>query len=208
MFSSFWVPSIAFIRGEHTFYSSSATYAHAGKSLMYLMHRGSKSQLEWKLKQWHFTKNMGVMDWKYVGNEIHRRKCRGKESKVYLSGIPLRMKNIERGVSRYCYETAIEKAMHRKYTHTQSQSPIKLTRKDVPEPPMPEDQPLLVCTPAPQEMKWPCGLDNVPWLVSRRLVEGNSSKYPAYLVVNGIKRYPYRSRSQTVKSHEHLLQFL
>ncbi|KAF4815949.1 hypothetical protein CGCSCA5_v006771 [Colletotrichum siamense] len=73
----------------------------------------SKAQLEWKLKQWHFTKNMGVMDWKYVGYEIHRRKCRGKESKVYLSGIPLRMKDIERGVSRNCYETAIEKAMRR-----------------------------------------------------------------------------------------------
>ncbi|KAF3808058.1 hypothetical protein GCG54_00012637 [Colletotrichum gloeosporioides] len=74
----------------------------------------SKAQLEWKLKQWHFTKNMGIMDWKYVANEIHRRKCRGKESKVYLSGIPLRMKAIERGVSRYCYQTAIEKATRRR----------------------------------------------------------------------------------------------
>ncbi|KAF4922849.1 hypothetical protein CGCVW01_v005036, partial [Colletotrichum viniferum] len=116
----------------------------------------SKAQLEWKLKQWHFTKNMGVMDWKYVGYEIHRRKCRGKESKVYLSGIPLRMKDIERGVSRNCYETAIEKAM-----------------RHVPEPAMPEDQALLVCTPAPQENNWPCRLNNVPWLVSRRLIEGN-----------------------------------
>ncbi|KAJ0369694.1 hypothetical protein COL26b_010389 [Colletotrichum chrysophilum] len=57
---------------------------------------------------------MGAMDWKYVGNEMHRRKCRGKESKVYLSGIRLRPKTIERGVLRYCYETAIEKAMCRK----------------------------------------------------------------------------------------------
>ncbi|KAK2737514.1 ankyrin repeat protein [Colletotrichum kahawae] len=114
----------------------------------------SKAQLEWKLKQWHLTKNMGVMDWKYVGNEIHRRKCRGKESKVYLSGIPLRTKAVERGISRYCYETAIEKAMH-------------------PEPPVPEDQPLLVCTPAAQEMNLPSRLDNIPWLLSRRLIEGN-----------------------------------
>ncbi|KAI8169895.1 hypothetical protein K4K49_009878 [Colletotrichum sp. SAR 10_70] len=87
----------------------------------------SKAQLEWKLKQWHLTKNMAVMDWKYVGNEIHRRKCRGKETKVYLSGIPLRTKAIERGLSRYCYETAMEKAMDY-----------------VSQPPVPEDQPLLV----------------------------------------------------------------
>ncbi|KAI8292709.1 hypothetical protein K4K60_000064 [Colletotrichum sp. SAR11_57] len=80
----------------------------------------SKAQLEWRLKQWHFTKNMGVLDWKY------------------------------------CYETAIEKAM----CH-------------VPEPPMPEDQPLLVCTPAPEEMNWPCRVDNIPWLLSRKLIEGN-----------------------------------
>ncbi|KAL3293317.1 ankyrin [Colletotrichum asianum] len=114
----------------------------------------SKAQLEWKLKQWYFTKNMGVMDWKYVCNEYHRRKCKGKGSKVYLSGIPLRTKAVERGVSRYCYETAIEKTM-----------------RHVPKPPMPEDQPLLMCTPGPEQMNRPCRLDNIPWLLSRRLIE-------------------------------------
>ncbi|KAF4830534.1 hypothetical protein CGCTS75_v005908 [Colletotrichum tropicale] len=129
----------------------------------------SKAQLEWKLKQWHFTKNMGVMDWKYVGSEIHRRKYRGKGSKVYLSGIPLRTKAIERGISRYCYETAIEKAT----CH-------------VPEPPMPEDQPLLVCTPAPEETNWPFGLDNLPWFISRRLIDGKDFRnyWIAYLLIS------------------------
>lgn len=121
MLSSFWVPSTAFIQGWHKLHSSLAIYAYAGKSLMmYLMHRGSKAQLEWKLKQWHLTKNMAVMDWKYVGNEIHRRKCRGKETKIYLSGIPLRTKAIERGISRYCYETAMEKAMDCKHVNSPS----------------------------------------------------------------------------------------
>ncbi|KAF9869838.1 hypothetical protein CkaCkLH20_12637 [Colletotrichum karsti] len=71
----------------------------------------SKSQLEGKLKQWHMTKNMTPMEWKYLAKRIQKRRNQGKESSVYLSGMSLRPTRIERSTSRYCYETAIEKAM-------------------------------------------------------------------------------------------------
>ncbi|KAF4831778.1 hypothetical protein CGCSCA4_v013900 [Colletotrichum siamense] len=125
----------------------------------------SKAQLEWRLKLWHLTKNMGVTDWKYLGNEINQRKRRGKESKVYLSGIALRSKALEKGISRYCYETAIEKATGH-----------------VLKPPVPEDQPLLVCTPGPEKTNSSFRMDNIPWLLSSKLIEGSSFQPPAHLM--------------------------
>ncbi|GKT57863.1 ankyrin repeat protein [Colletotrichum tofieldiae] len=78
---------------------------------MYHGFRPSKSQLEWKLKQWHMAKNMTSLEWKYVTHRIRKRHVVGKESMVYLSGVQLRDATIENAKGRHCYETAIEKSM-------------------------------------------------------------------------------------------------
>ncbi|GKT46381.1 uncharacterized protein ColSpa_06562 [Colletotrichum spaethianum] len=73
--------------------------------------RLSKSQLEWKLKQWHMTKNMTSSEWKYVTHRIRKRHIAGKESRVYLSGVRLKDATVEKARGRHCYETAMEKCM-------------------------------------------------------------------------------------------------
>ncbi|KAF6828891.1 ankyrin repeat-containing domain protein [Colletotrichum musicola] len=71
----------------------------------------SKAQLEWKIKQWRMVRNLANLEWKYVVNKIRKRRSRGKESQVYLSGIQLRPATVDKARSRHCYESAIEKTM-------------------------------------------------------------------------------------------------
>ncbi|KAF6807104.1 hypothetical protein CSOJ01_08371, partial [Colletotrichum sojae] len=71
----------------------------------------SKAQLEWKLKQWRMVRNLASSEWKYVANRIRKRRSRGKESQVYLSGIQLRPATVDKARFRHCYESAIEKTM-------------------------------------------------------------------------------------------------
>ncbi|TIC90263.1 hypothetical protein CH35J_012213 [Colletotrichum higginsianum] len=71
--------------------------------------RPSKAQLESKLKQWHMAKNMTSMEWKHVDMRIRKRHLQGKESKVYLSGIPLRPATVEKARSRHSFESTLDR---------------------------------------------------------------------------------------------------
>ncbi|KAK1566203.1 uncharacterized protein LY79DRAFT_529241 [Colletotrichum navitas] len=89
-----------------------------------------KAQLESKLKQWHMTKNMTSLEWKHVDARIRRRRLQGKESKVYLSGIPLRPATVEKARSRHSFESTLD----------------RLAGKA---PPSPKDLSLIIRTPSP-----------------------------------------------------------
>ncbi|EFQ25836.1 uncharacterized protein GLRG_00980 [Colletotrichum graminicola M1.001] len=96
-----------------------------------------RGQLGSKLKQWHMTKNMTSLEWKHVDARIRRRRIQGKESKVYLSGIPLRPATVEKARSRHSFESTLD----------------KLAGKT---PPSPKDLPLIIRTPSPpaEESTW------------------------------------------------------
>ncbi|KAK2043826.1 hypothetical protein LZ31DRAFT_467566 [Colletotrichum somersetense] len=97
----------------------------------------SKGQLESKLKQWHMTKNMTSLEWKYVDARIRRRRLQGKESKVYLSGIPLRPATVEKARTRHSFESTLDKIAGKA-------------------PPSPKDLSLIIRTPSPpaEEPTW------------------------------------------------------
>ncbi|GKT67079.1 ankyrin repeat-containing domain protein [Colletotrichum tofieldiae] len=84
-------------------------YLLENKSLRDVMYGYSKAQLEWKLKQWHMTKNMTSMQWKHVDTRLRNRRLQGKESRVYLSGIPLRPSTVEKARSRHSFESTLER---------------------------------------------------------------------------------------------------
>ncbi|OHW97370.1 ankyrin repeat-containing domain protein [Colletotrichum incanum] len=120
---------------------------------MYHSFRPSKAQLEWKLKQWHMTKNMTSSEWKYVAYQIRKRHVAGKESVVCLSGVRLRDATVEKARSRHCYETAIEKSM------------------GVVAPSSPTDLSLVIRTPSPQRVPELWNMHNIPWLSARSLIK-------------------------------------
>ncbi|KAK2029599.1 hypothetical protein LX32DRAFT_588388 [Colletotrichum zoysiae] len=97
----------------------------------------SKAQLESKLKQWHITKNMTSLEWKHVDARIRRRRLQGKESKVYLSGIPLRPATVEKARSRHSFESTLDRIAGKA-------------------PPSPKDLSLIIRTPSPpaEETTW------------------------------------------------------
>ncbi|KAK2002749.1 hypothetical protein LX36DRAFT_678057 [Colletotrichum falcatum] len=97
----------------------------------------SENQLGTKLKQWHMTKKMTSLEWKHVNARIRRRRLQGKESKVYLSGIPLRPATVEKARSRHSFESTLD----------------KLAGKA---PPSPKDVSLIIRTPSPpaEEPTW------------------------------------------------------
>ncbi|WYZ46775.1 hypothetical protein EsH8_IX_001000 [Colletotrichum jinshuiense] len=118
--------------------------------------RPSKAQLEWKLKQWHMTKNMTSTEWKHVIRRVRKRHFEGKDSKIYLSGIPLRLATVEKARSRHCYETTIEKTMR------------------VNTPPPPDYLSLIIRTPSPQMVTNICNMHNIPWLLAKDFFKGMS----------------------------------
>ncbi|KAK6218621.1 hypothetical protein QIS74_06501 [Colletotrichum tabaci] len=109
--------------------------------------RPSKAQLESKLKQWHMTKNMTNLEWKYVDMRIRRRRLQGRESKVYLSGIPLRPATVEKARSRHSFESILN----------------RVTGKA---PPSPEDLSLIIRTPSPPAEVQIWNTHNIPWLLA------------------------------------------
>jgi len=62
----------------------------------------SASQLEFKLKQWRFRKNLSPQAWEFVADAIRKRKRDGKlESQVVCCGVPLPEKKVKKALARY-----------------------------------------------------------------------------------------------------------
>ncbi|KIV98128.1 hypothetical protein PV10_01808 [Exophiala mesophila] len=62
----------------------------------------TKSQLETRFKKWNFRKGLAQHEWLLVDSKIKERKREsGKESEVYLSGVPLDSQKVKKAVSRY-----------------------------------------------------------------------------------------------------------
>lgn len=60
------------------------------------------AQLEFKIKQWQFRKNLTPKAWAFVAHEIRKRKREGKdESQVWCSGVLLPAKKVNKALSRY-----------------------------------------------------------------------------------------------------------
>ncbi|KZL64366.1 ankyrin repeat protein [Colletotrichum incanum] len=148
---------------------------------MYHSFRPSKAQLEWKLKQWHMTKNMTSSEWKYVAYQIRKRHVAGKESVVCLSGVRLRDATMEKARSRHCYETAIEKSM------------------GVVAPSSPTDLSLVIRTPSPQRVPELWNMHNIPWLSARSLIK-DALQVMLFLLSNNFldRQLPYREEHDRV----------
>ncbi|KAI0535179.1 hypothetical protein GGR58DRAFT_519644 [Xylaria digitata] len=116
--------------------------------LEYLRERGlntSKAQLEYKLKQWRFRRNMNKEAWNFVRHKISRRERDGKKSNVILSGIQLRTETVS------------------KETWRNGPLPSLGRVQPSPSPEPPSDLPLVVCPPVPMEFisDWP---QSLPWI--------------------------------------------
>ncbi|KAK0643170.1 ankyrin repeat-containing domain protein [Cercophora newfieldiana] len=60
------------------------------------------AQLEFKIKQWRFRKNLTPKAWEFVAHEIRKRKRDGKdESQVWCSGRLLPAKKVSKALARY-----------------------------------------------------------------------------------------------------------
>lgn len=60
-----------------------------------------KSQLEYKLKQWGFRRNIDKHTWAFIDHAIAKRKREGKESQVIYCGKRLKPSTVERETSRH-----------------------------------------------------------------------------------------------------------
>ncbi|KAK5654232.1 hypothetical protein OQA88_7407 [Cercophora sp. LCS_1] len=61
----------------------------------------TQAQLEFKLKQWQFRKNMPPQAWRYVAQEIRKRKTDEKDSEVVYCGVVLLEKKVKKALARY-----------------------------------------------------------------------------------------------------------
>ncbi|KAK9770128.1 hypothetical protein SCAR479_13233 [Seiridium cardinale] len=105
----------------------------------------SKAQMEYKLKQWRFRRNVDKKAWNCIRHRITKRERSGKKSEVILSGVRLKPETILRGTMR--------------------NRPLPMLGKARPSSsPEPEfDLPLRICTPPPIliESSWP---ESLPWI--------------------------------------------
>ncbi|KAF4951354.1 hypothetical protein FGADI_7552 [Fusarium gaditjirri] len=103
----------------------------------------SKGQLECKLRNWNFSKNIDKETWQYIGRKIRKRKDEGKDSDVIHCGKRLKKVKVTKETNRH-RETNI------------------MARLKTP-PPSPANPQLSICTPPTFQMsfEWPSSL---PWL--------------------------------------------
>ncbi|KAK9787165.1 hypothetical protein AB5N19_03052 [Seiridium cardinale] len=105
----------------------------------------SKAQMEYKLKQWRFRRNVDKKAWNCIRHRITKRERSGKKSEVILSGVRLKPETILR--------------------ETMRNRPLPMLGKARPSSsPEPEfDLPLRICTPPPIliESSWP---ESLPWI--------------------------------------------
>ncbi|KAH8736363.1 ankyrin repeat-containing domain protein [Ilyonectria robusta] len=108
----------------------------------------SDAQVEYKLKQWEFRRNIDKATWIIIDRKIAKRKQEGKESQVIHCGKRLKQSTIDKETNR-----------HRDIaTGNQPLSPLPTT---------PAETHLVVCTPPPlaMEFTWPSTL---PWFKFQR----------------------------------------
>lgn len=100
------------------------------------------------------SKNMSAKQWRYVEHRIHQRRSRGKQSRIYLSGIEKDLRNAFR--SKHLHVTTLEKynKMYQRapsmssnlhFKHASLRFADLLTLDDEPE--SPKDLSLITCTP-------------------------------------------------------------
>jgi hypothetical protein len=63
----------------------------------------SKSQYERQFKKWHFRKNLKNAEWNAVNVHLSKRKRDGKESDLYVDGILVPRKKVQKETSRNCF---------------------------------------------------------------------------------------------------------
>ncbi|KAH7150362.1 ankyrin repeat-containing domain protein [Dactylonectria estremocensis] len=104
------------------------------------------AQLEYKLKQWEFRRNIDRAAWIAIDRKIAKRKLEGKESQVIHRGKRLKQSTIDKETNR-----------HRDIFIPYANPP------PTPLPSTPTEAQLVVCTPQPlpMEFSWPSTL---PWL--------------------------------------------
>lgn len=61
----------------------------------------SKSQYETCLRNWGIRKNIRASEWALMASQIEARKLKGKDTDVYLNGILLPSKRVQREAKRY-----------------------------------------------------------------------------------------------------------
>ncbi|CVK85268.1 uncharacterized protein FPRN_06855 [Fusarium proliferatum] len=103
----------------------------------------SKGQLECKLKNWNFSKNIDKETWQYIDRKIRKRKSEGKDSDVIRGGKRLKRVKVTKETNR-----------HRE---------TNIFARFKPPPPSPTSLQLCICTPPALHMpfEWPSSL---PWL--------------------------------------------
>jgi selenocysteine-specific translation elongation factor len=68
----------------------------------------SKSQYERHFKKWEFRKNLKNQEWRDVHVHLSKRKRDGKESDLYVDGILVPSKEIQKETSRNCFVSLLE----------------------------------------------------------------------------------------------------
>ncbi|KAL4723590.1 hypothetical protein ACLX1H_009228 [Fusarium chlamydosporum] len=147
------------------------------KELLHLLNdRGlsvTKSQLEYKLRQWKFFKNMKEPEWRFIARMIKRRERIGKSSQVVFNG-----KLIDRA------KVAKETARH----HDTLYNELCLQQRS----PSPASSMLIVSTPRAFDslIAWP---ETLPWLYIRDISWDSTTNIltPSIPGVNAILAPPY-----------------
>ncbi|KAI0531834.1 ankyrin repeat-containing domain protein [Xylaria digitata] len=103
-------------------------------------------QLEYKLKQWKFRKNIDKMTWVSIDRHISKRKRDNKKSEVIYCGKRMKPSTVEKETDRHRDVTIFARL-----TQPRSPSPISA------------DTQVIICTPQPPsvEFQWP---GTLPWL--------------------------------------------
>ncbi|RYP10538.1 hypothetical protein DL764_000591 [Monosporascus ibericus] len=66
------------------------------------------AQLEYKLKQWKFRRNLNKQAATYIDYQVKKRKRNGKESDCVLSGVRLPPSKIQRAINRHSFVSTVD----------------------------------------------------------------------------------------------------
>ncbi|CZR44866.1 uncharacterized protein FPRO_14618 [Fusarium proliferatum ET1] len=150
-----WLQQKDFIRYEYLVRNTSLT-----DLLVRLAGRGlatTKSQLEYRLKLWQFSKNLDQQIWRSVARKMKRRSDVGKKSEVIYNGNRIKHSRVTKETARHC-----ESFYHELALRPRSPSPI--------------NPKLVVCSPLPikQDTVWP---PSIPWLMLRDLLWDTTTSF-------------------------------
>lgn len=116
----------------------------------------TKSQYESHFKKWKFTKNSKSQTWIAIQPKLIKRKREGKESDIYVDGVLLPKKKVQKEMSRYAYEAS------------------KAHYAQAPSPQTPDG--VLICTPGPSEISI-FQTDNLPYFQFERLLDSQFQQF-------------------------------